>query len=188
MTQSALPAGQLMVAVQGVYALVKIAGRGTFKLAPSLKRFCAAAQKRGCREIVFDMEDCMGMDSTFMGVLAGVAMWPLPGIGRGHVAVLNLTPKTHAMLVALGLDRLLACYERDEVPPDFKARLADALHLEGLDWNDADDKRLSLDTMLQAHQHLVQAEPENLARFRDVLTYLDQELRQMDAGEGRKSS
>ncbi len=173
MEQAAVSGGNLLVAVQAAFALVKVSGRATFKLAPSLKRFCMTAIEHGCREIVFDMEDCQGMDSTFMGVLAGIAIHP-GGNGDTHVIVMNLSPRTHDMLATLGLERVLECHEQNDPQPELKQRLVDALHLEGLE--EDDDQTLSLTTMLQAHQHLVDIDPENMARFRDVLTYLDQEV------------
>ncbi len=172
MEQAAVSGGNLLVAVKAAFALIKVSGRATFKLAPSLKRFCMNALDHGCRQIIFDMEECQGMDSTFMGVLAGVAIHP--GGGDAKVIVINLSPRTHEMLVTLGLERVLECHALNEPLPELKQRLAAALHLEGLE--DDNDRVLSLTTMLQAHQHLVDIDPENLARFRDVLTYLNQEV------------
>lgn len=173
MEQAAVSGGNLLVAVQATFALVKVIGRATFKLAPSLKRFCMNALAQGCHDIVFDMEECQGMDSTFMGVLAGIAIHP-GGAGDTHVIVMNLSSRTHGMLATLGLERVLECHEQDDPQPELKQRLADALHLEGLEVDD--DRTLSLTTMLQAHQHLVDVDPGNMTRFRDVLTYLDQEV------------
>jgi len=175
MGQTTATTGNLLVAVQGTFALVKVSGRATFKLAPSLKRFCISAIATGCTEVIFDMEDCSGMDSTFMGVLAGISTRPVDGI-VARVVVLNLIPKTHAMLAALGLERVLECHELGDKPADLKRRLTDVLHLKEFNDNSGDDRRLSLDTMLQAHQHLVDVAPENMVRFRDVLTYLEQEI------------
>lgn len=64
---------ELLVAVRKHYAMVKVNGRVSFRAGPSLKRFGVSAIERGCTQIVFDMEGCLGMDSTFMGVLAGLA-------------------------------------------------------------------------------------------------------------------
>jgi anti-anti-sigma factor len=179
MEQATVSGGNLLVAVKAAFALIKVSGRATFKLAPSLKRFCMNAIAHGCREIVFDMEDCQGMDSTFMGVLAGIAIHPAKK-GDIHLIVMNLSARTHDMLATLGLERVLECHEQADPPPELKRLLIDALHLEGLD-EDA-DRTMSLTTMLQAHQHLVDIDPENIVRFRDVLTYLDQEVQRNGAG------
>ncbi len=171
----------LQVAVQGTFVLIRIPGRATFKRAASLKRFCLQAVDRGCTEVIFDMETCFGMDSTFMGVLAGLAIHPPFGKHSPRVVVMNLSPKTYAMLSTLGLERVLECYEQSTaLPEDLHRRLAQALCLEDMGPAGEQDQQVSLNTMLQAHQHLVDVDPENLVRFRDVITYLDQERRHQD--------
>lgn len=174
----AVSRGHLLVAIQGAYALIKVDGRATFKLAPSLKRFCLNALEHGCHDVIFDMEDCVGMDSTFMGVLAGIAIHP-DNDRDVEVIVMNLSVRTHEMLTTLGLERVLKCYDMGDPQPALKKRLAEVLHLENLE--DDQHKGLSLATMLQAHQHLVDIDPANMTRFRDVLTYLDQEVKREGA-------
>ena len=164
---------ELLVAVRKSCAMVQVNGRGTFKVGPSLKRFGASAIAKGCTQILFDMKNCLGMDSTFMGVLAGLAL-RIQREAKGRVVAMNLTPKTASLLQTLGLDRLVECYQSDAMPEGLKEALADALDLKELSL--AADRRVSLETMLSAHQDLVEAAPENLTRFRDVLTYLDQDL------------
>ncbi len=170
---------ELLVAVRKTCAMVKVNGRGTFKVGPALKRFGASAIEKDCTQIIFDMESCLGMDSTFMGVLAGLAL-RVQRESAGRVIAMNLTAKTASLLQTLGLDRLVECHLGGELPDALRANLADVLDLKDLATGD-DSKRMSIETMLDAHQDLVEAAPENLTRFRDVITYLDQDLK--DLGE-----
>ena len=169
---------ELLVAVCKSCAMIKVNGRGTFKAGPSLKRFGASAIDKGCTQILLDMESCFGMDSTFMGVMAGLALRIQREAG-GRLVAINLSPKTASLLQTLGLDRLVECYQEDGLPDALKADLANILDLEDLDLEGA-DKRVSIETMLTAHQDLVKVAPENLTRFRDVLTYLDQDLADLE--------
>lgn len=178
MEDSSRPNDELLVAVRKCCALVKVNGRGSFKAGPSLKRFGASAIAKGCTQIILDMEDCLGMDSTFMGVLAGLAL-RIQREEHGQLVAMNLTPKTASLLSTLGLDRLVTCYQAGDLPQAFKSCLATSLELEGLNI-DGDEQRLSLETMLEAHQQLVEVSPENSTRFRDVITYLDQDLKDFD--------
>ncbi len=166
---------ELLVAVRKNCAMVKVSGRGTFKAGPALKRFGALAIEKGCSQLIFDMENCVGMDSTFMGVLAGLALRAQKE-ASGRVVAMNLTLKTASLLQTLGLDRLVECYLAGALPDTLKACLANALDLEDLSL-DEDDRRVSIETMLDAHQNLVEVAPENLTRFRDVITYLDQDIK-----------
>jgi len=156
--------------------MIKVNGYGSFKMGPSIKRFGAAAVDKGCIKIIFDMENCLGMDSTFMGVMAGLAIRTQNDV-NGRVVAMNLSPKTISLLETLGLSRLIECYQADAMPEEFEAELADIMDLENLDL-DGHDKLSSLTTMLTAHQNLVDVAPEeNLPRFKDVITYLDQDLK-----------
>jgi anti-sigma B factor antagonist len=172
------PQNELLVALRKHCALIKVNGRGTFKAGPSLKRFGVSAIEKGCTRIILDMEDCLGMDSTFMGVLAGLAL-RLQRDVEGSVIVMNLTTKTASLLRTLGLDRLVECYEEENIPDSFRSCLADMLDLKDLSM-EGDNDRISLITMLEAHQDLVELDPDNLSRFRDVISYLDQDLKNMD--------
>lgn len=92
---------------------------------------------------------------------------------------INLSPKTALLLDTLGLDRLVECYEVGKQPDALEACLVNVLDLEGLEAVD-EGKRVSLETMLEAHQNLVEISSENVTRFRDVITYLDQDRKELD--------
>ncbi|MCX7007587.1 MAG: STAS domain-containing protein, partial [Kiritimatiellaeota bacterium] len=76
-------------AAQGAQVWVRVTGRGNFKLGPTLKAYGLSAIQRGCRCLLVDLQPCIAMDSTFMGVLAGLAMH-LKTCG-GTVSVLRLS-------------------------------------------------------------------------------------------------
>ena len=179
MKNVARPKDELLVAVRKNCALVKVSGRGSFKAGPSLKRFGASVIEKGCTQIIFDMESCLAMDSTFMGVLAGLALRIQREQSKGRVVVMNLTPKTASMLRTLGLDRLVECYETGKLPNALSGCLVKLLDLEDISSTD-EAERDSLETMLEAHQNLVEIAPENRLRFRDVIAYLDQDLKQLE--------
>ena len=156
-------------------AMLKVNGSASFKEGPAVKRFGVAALDAGCNLIIFDMSECLGMDSTFMGVMAELAMRIRAEAG-GRVVAMNLSPKTLSLLSTLGLNRLIDCYQAGNLPDEFKSILADVMDLEALPAG-GDDKLTSLTTMLEAHQNLVKAAPENIARFKDVISFLDQDLK-----------
>jgi anti-anti-sigma regulatory factor len=159
--------------------MIKVNGYGSFKEGPSIKRFGAAAVDVGCDLVIFDMDKCLGMDSTFMGVMAGMALRMQSDAG-GRVVAMNLSPKTASLLQTLGLDRIIVCYQKDRLPDEFKIVLTDIMDLKELDL-DGDDKISSLTTMLSAHRDLVEAAPENISKFKDVISFLDQDLKNIEA-------
>ena len=168
---------RLLVAFHNKRAVVKPVGRATFKLAPALKRFSVSVMSKGCRDVHFDMSECTTLDSTFMGVLAGIAMWPLPEGKNVHVALTGLGARTRSMLATLGLERVMTCSE-GRPPPWTDGGLAGDAAVREI--RHEAGKAETLDTMLTAHQDLVRLDKDNEARFCDVLTYLDQEIKRVD--------
>lgn len=173
-------ADELLVAIQGPTALVRVRGRGSFKTAPALREFGHAAVARGCERIILDMDECIGMDSTFMGVMAGLCM-QLKTENAGAMVVMNLSQKTMVLLETLGIDQLLQMHMAGTLPDSLKAHLSTIVDLSKLDISNR-DKKLTLETMLTAHEDLISISSDNLPKFKDVMSYLSKELRQLNGG------
>jgi anti-anti-sigma regulatory factor len=149
-----------------------VEGKGSFLNSAGVKEFAKEMVNRGHREFVVDLRNCPVMDSTFMGTLAMIAL-RLREIGQGSLHVVNLNERNHDLLSNLGLDQLFsmdACGVKAGAPA-----AGDALHA-----TPAADHSAQAETMLEAHQALVEADPENLTKFKDVLEYLKQDLHRTD--------
>ncbi len=151
---------------------VRVAGRGSFLNSGSLKEFAREMVNRGFREFVFDLQDCVMMDSTFMGTMAGMAL-RLKELGQGRLRVIHCGERSLELLSGLGLDQILDIQSNGATAPECeeltKANDAPAV-------GSADARREQAGTILEAHEALCQAAPENLTRFKDVLEYLKQDL------------
>ena len=154
----------IQVGVNGPVVWVRVAGRGSFLESGSLKEFGREMVNRGYREFVFDLQECAMMDSTFMGTMAGMAL-RLKELGQGHLRVIHCGDRSRDLLSGLGLDQIF----------DIQANGAAAPECEAL--GKTESKREQAATMLEAHEALCEARPENLTRFKDVLEYLKQDLR-----------
>lgn len=166
-------ADKILVALRPPDAVIRVAGRGTFKSAGALKQFGQAARDGGCRRLLFDMAACTGMDSTFMGVLAGLAT-RLRQAG-GEVALLELNPRTRGLVATLGLDHVVAAFEPGQAPESYLAGAGRAV-LRSLPAG-KEGRQETANTMLEAHEQLVDLEPENAPRFKDVLTFLREDIK-----------
>jgi anti-anti-sigma regulatory factor len=149
-----------------------VAGRGSFLNSGSLKEFAREMVNRGYREFVFDLEECVMMDSTFMGTMAGMAL-RLKELGEGSLHVIHCGERSRELLSGLGLDQIF----------DIQVDGAEAPQCEALTQSIGDPaekstaaKREQVGTMIEAHEALCQAAPKNLTRFKDVLEYLKQDL------------
>lgn len=155
----------------GLYAhtvWLRVKGRGTFQTSAGMKEYTRRMVQRGHREFVIDLADCELMDSTFMGTLAGIAL-RLREIGSGGLTVLHPNTRNRSLLENLGLDHLFSFELPDGVVPAPKPvvqPLAD---------NPSGDPAVQHDTILSAHEALIEADPENEERFKDVLDLLKQE-------------
>lgn len=150
---------------------IRVEGKGSFLNSSGLKEFSREMINRGHHDFVVDLRRCPVMDSTFMGTLAGIAL-RLREIGHGSLRVTNLNERNNDLLCNLGLDQLFVIGDD---------RAAAAQQAEGT-MEDASvipiDQTLQAQTMLDAHEALVEAAPENLTKFKDVLEYLKQDLGQ----------
>lgn len=147
---------------------VRVEGKGSFLNSTGLKEFAKEMTNRGFREFVVDLKNCPVMDSTFMGTLAGIAL-RLRELGQGRLRVTNLNDRNRDLLANLGLDQLFTIDARPEVVPQ-------AAEQQPLQVAAAEDKATRAQTMLEAHEACVEANPENAAKFKDVLEYLKQDL------------
>jgi len=158
----------IQVGVNGPAVWVRVEGKGSFLNSGNLKEFAQEMVNRGYREFVIDLERCAMMDSTFMGTMAGVAL-RLKELGHGHLHVVNCGTRSRELLSGLGLDQIFSIQSNGSIAPECESLERDAPKA-------AEEKRAQAQTMLEAHEALCQAAPENFPRFKDVLDYLKQDL------------
>ena len=150
---------------------VRVEGKGSFLNSSGLKDFAREMINRGHREFVVDLQNCPVMDSTFMGTLAGIAL-RLREIGQGSLHVVNLNARNADLLSNLGLDQLFVI-GLGELPAVHAGGQSQAIETGA---QSGPDRAEQAQTMLEAHEALVEAAPENLTKFKDVLEYLKQDL------------
>ena len=166
----------ILVGVNGPAVWVRVEGKGNFLNSGSLKEFAQEMVNRGYREFVIDLEHCAMMDSTFMGTMAAVAL-RLKELGQGHLHVVRCGERSRELLSGLGLDQIFDIRSNGATAPECGTMKQDS-H----DGAEAEKKERA-ETMLEAHEALCEAAPENLSRFKDVLDYLKQDLHRTTAGK-----
>jgi anti-sigma B factor antagonist len=160
----------IQVGVNGPTVWVRVEGKGSFLNSGNLKEFAREMLDRGYREFIVDLADCAMMDSTFMGTMASVAL-RLKELGHGHLHVVHCGNRSRELLSGLGLDQIFDIYANGARAPECEV-------LKGVagDQSREGKKQEQTETMLEAHEALCEAAPENLFRFKDVLDYLKQDL------------
>ena len=158
----------IQVGVNGNAVWVKVEGKGSFLNSGNLKEFTREMVNRGYREFVVDLEKCAMMDSTFMGTMAGVAL-RLKELGHGHLHVVHCGERSRSLLTGLGLDQIFDIHANGAAAPQCEL-------LQQEKANGVDQKKQVNADMLDAHEALCEAAPQNFSRFKDVLDYLKQDL------------
>lgn len=157
----------ILVGTENQRVWVRVEGKGSFLNSGGLKEFAREMTERGYRDFAVDLRNCPVMDSTFMGTLAGIAL-RLNDLGEGELRVVNLNERNRDLLANLGLDQL---FRMDTGEGGAGAAAREALPVA------EEDKEARARTMLEAHEACVEANPENAAKFKDVLEYLKEDLR-----------
>jgi anti-sigma B factor antagonist len=169
------PSPSILVGCNQKVVCIRVQGKGSFLNSAGVKRFAKAMVNRGFRDFVVDLAACPVMDSTFMGTLTGIA-FRLRELGHGGLHVINSNERNRNLLEGLGLDQILSLEngsgETAAALRDAEFGSGEALPVEPA------DKRATTELMIAAHQALVDADPQNLCKFKDVLEYLKQDLHQ----------
>lgn len=87
------------------FLLIACSGKGNFLNSPVLRKIADEHVAAGTRLVVVDLSACTGMDSTFMGTLAGIGR-RLMALG-GQLQIADPGEKNRNLLETLGLDELL---------------------------------------------------------------------------------
>jgi anti-anti-sigma regulatory factor len=144
--------------------LVRIEGRASFQNSSCLKDFILEMVRQGKGAFVIDFLKCTGMDSTFLGVLAGAALELRKKPGACSLVLVRVGPRNLELIRNLGLHRLLTVDSGDFVMGFDKGGAAIACP----DQTELENARL----VLEAHENLVTADGNNATKFQDVLVFL----------------
>lgn len=161
----------LTVLVGERFACVKVAGRANFAAALDFKTVLQELEKKGFSYLVIELSECPLMDSTFLGVLAasGIRLNP-----DGDDCI------SQAIELRNANDRLLELLENLGVLHLFKTCNGDLPRCEQVESSCCQPTREALtQASLEAHQTLMQINPDNVAKFKDVTKFLAEDLEKL---------
>lgn len=157
---------------------VRCSARGCFVNSPQLKNIADKYLEREGKNIVVDLELCPGVDSTFMGTLAGIARHCLQKNGSLHIA--DPTERTRASMESLGLDMLLEIDPPDAAWQADKAERRSTMVQDSQSLGDNESAPLSelerTRHVLEAHNTLRSMNRQNDETFGYVCETLEEDL------------
>ena len=149
------------------FACIRIIGRANFTSSVDFKMLLDELSQKGCVCFVLDLSECVLMDSTFLGVLAGLGLklsGRNGGPARHGVELFNPSPRITELLETLGVLRLFNISHGSAAP---------AAPAQPLEHTPANPSKAEVTrTCIEAHQTLMDISPANAARFKDVAQFL----------------
>jgi len=165
---------KILVARSADLGFIKVVGRGSFQNSGCLKAFYQQLLKEGVTRFVVDLDACTYLDSTFLGILLGLGL-KLKEAGNGLLHILNANPRNLELLKNLGLDRLISIQgsHSNSTSPS---------HLNGVKERleempcPVPTRAEAAPTILEAHENLMEFDPRNIPKFKDVVEFLREDL------------
>jgi anti-sigma B factor antagonist len=163
----------MLVGVFDGFSWIRYEGKGSFVNSPAMKAYGDERIAAGEKRLVVDLGGCTGMDSTFMGTLAGMAT-RLSAIEGGGLQIADTGERNRRSLEDLGLDFLM------EIDPP-EAVWSGRLEVIRKDLNPPQANAQATAVMrnrhvLEAHQNLSGMSEKNASEFKDVIRLFQNDL------------
>ena len=151
--------------------VIRLAGRASFTGSVDFKLLINGLWEQGATRFLLDLTDCLLMDSTFLGVLAGMGLrFATANQGRKPAAIelLNPNQRISDLLENLGVAHLFKVLRQERPATDQLTALQSAPA--------QPDKNEISRHCLEAHQTLMDINPANVPKFKDVARFLAEDL------------
>jgi anti-anti-sigma regulatory factor len=168
------PAAKLLVLTGNGFACIRVIGRANFSSSIEFKTLVSELQAKGLKYFAIELSECALMDSTFLGVLAGFGLkmgGPQPVEEDKAIELVNPNPRVAELLDSLGVLHL------------FKISKGVTEMCEGQEHTPQSSSSASREDLtrcsLEAHQILMEINPGNVARFKEVARFLQEDLNKL---------
>ena len=149
-----------LVNISAATAVLAVVGKANYMNCHSVGEFFAKAIERGCTKIIVECSRCNGMDSTFLGMIAGAALTLRKT--EGKLSLTNLNERNLELVENLGLDKIASVESANDTQ---NAQSTSTLEKQNASHAD----------ILKAHENLIEADSANRIKFEDVIAFLKKE-------------
>jgi len=169
----------ILVGDLGSVTWIRVEGVANHSNCGAIRDYVRQRFEEGGRRFVFDMENCRGIDSTFIGMIYHLAVDVDEKEGEGGVDLINTSDRNANAIRKLGLDWAIGIDRGDERWSNetvlVRENIANSLPEQEL------SRREKAEMILDAHQILLESNEANESRFRDVVDQLRDELDREDS-------
>ena len=164
----------ILVGCLGSVAWVRVDGPANQENAGQIREFLRGRFESGWSKFVIDLQDCIGIDSTFIGMLYRLAVDVMKKNDSGTVDVIHPGDRNERSIRKLGLDSMIRIDRDGENWSEEKSLVEEYLKHPLCDSSYTKEERAEL--VLDAHEALIEANEENRSRFCDVVEYLKKDM------------
>ncbi len=154
------------------FVCIKLSGRANFQCSIDFKTLINHLHEKGHHRFVIDATECQLMDSTFLGVLAGLGVrfsQQNNGSTAASLELLNPSDRVFDMLENLGIAHLFKIIRGTAPVTNELSPVATTAA--------SSDRAETTKTCLEAHRLLMELNPANVAKFKDVTKFLEEDLK-----------
>ena len=151
--------------------VVKINGKASFMNSGPVKELFDRLVDQGKSRFVVDFQKCSGMDSTFLGILAGLGIKLMKQEPKGSVVLCRLGSRNQELIRNLGLHRLLTVDTGE-----LESSLPENGEMESLEDTGKRSQIGNARLVLEAHENLVEIDASNKTKFQDVISFLKNQM------------
>ncbi len=148
---------------KGAYTII-VEGRANFDYGLSLRNF-ARNLDNNFTQIAIDLQACLGMDSTFMGIMAMIGLKAKKK--NVQVEILNAGKTNRYLLEGLGLDKLFKFVDKDT------CNICDEKIASG---ESSCTLLNTAETVVDAHKTLMNVDEKNIPKFEKVVEFAQQDV------------
>ena len=158
----------------GSVAWVRIDGPANQENAGQIRDFLRGRFEKGWSRFVIDLQNCIGIDSTFIGMLYRLAADVTEKSESGSVDVIHPGDRNERSIRKLGLDAMIRI-DRDGASWSEEKHLVEE-NLKHPLCSQKQTREERAELVLDAHEALIEANEENRSRFCDVVEFLKKDL------------
>jgi anti-anti-sigma regulatory factor len=166
-----VPISRLMVLAGEKFACIRITGKGDFTNSVEFTTLVRELRQKGYGFFVLDLSECALLDSTFLGALAGFGL-KLSETEQEHcdqgIELLNPNAGIVESLETIGVSHLFKVTHGSFTPAEPLAHTPIK-----------PSKEETTRACLEAHRTLMEINPANVARFKDVAQFLAEDLKKL---------
>ena len=163
---------QLQISIAGENAYLKIIGRANVHLSVAFKQCLQTLHDKGMSHFCLVLDECIIMDSTFVGILAGFCRHQAEdAAARGSepekVILYSPNQRVTDLIENLGIGEFFVVADSAGHTFEFEEVQVD----KGVERNEFTRH------CLEAHRNLMELNPDNIPKFKDVAAFLEGELK-----------